>query len=105
MEIATPREMKAASNKFRVFIQKIVANSDFEPEDLDSDVSNSPDAVKTAIYDKIEVAKGVDLTGKEKASKADLEALAKHNPKVTAKNLPFDSSVISKNNSAVDAKT
>ena len=105
MDIATPREMKAASNKFRVFIQKIVANSDFEPEDLDSDVSNSPDAVKTAIYDKIEVAKGVDLTGKEKASKADLEALAKHNPKVAAKNLPFDTSVISKNNSAVDAKT
>ena len=60
-------DIKKQANRFRTFIIKITTNEKFDPEDVDVDtnMSNSPEAVKADLYDKFEGARGIDLTGKE----------------------------------------
>lgn len=54
------------STKFRMFISKLVDGQEFDLIDIDTASENkeSPEAIKANIIDKIEVSKGVDLTGK-----------------------------------------
>ena len=59
------------STKFRMFISKLVDGQEFDLIDIDTASENkeSPEAIKANIIDKIEVSKGVDLTGKGTKSK------------------------------------
>lgn len=77
-----PEEMKKAALKFRMFISKIENNESFDPEDLDSSTVDSPEAVKSDIYDKIELVKGVDLTPTEVVkSSNDIKKITVENKK------------------------
>lgn len=64
-EFKDNKAIKEAAMKFRLHIAKILSNSTFDREDVDDSVTTKPDAIRASIYDKIEDAKGVDLTGKE----------------------------------------
>ena len=58
--------MKKAAIRFKTFIIKLKANQEFEPEEIDTSFDNkeTPEAIKANLIDKIEDAKGVDLTSK-----------------------------------------
>ena len=78
-EFKDNNEIKKAAIKFRLFIGKFVANANVDPEDEDQTNTNeeTPEVIKTKIYDKIEATKGVDLTGKEKGRIKDIKDLEK----------------------------
>ena len=59
-------EMKLAATILRNFLIKVVKNEDFEDSEVDTsaDYTETPDVIKANIIDKIELAKGVDLTAK-----------------------------------------
>ena len=58
--------IKKLANSFKLFLIKIVKNEEFDASDIDtsSDQTQSKKAIKANIIDKIEQAKGVDLTSK-----------------------------------------
>ena len=63
---------KRNSIKFKAFITKINKNEEFDYDDTDSsENSPNPEAIKTAIMDKIEDSKGVDLTKASTSLKKD----------------------------------
>ena len=59
-------DMSKAYNKFRMFVSNIRDSKEFDTEDIDTsfDTKEDPRVIKTNLIDKIEDAKGVDLTGK-----------------------------------------
>ena len=61
-----PKEIKKLSVKLRSFVTKICNGEDFDIEDVDtsSDIKEDPEVISAKIVDKIEKAKGVDLTAK-----------------------------------------
>lgn len=63
---STPKDLKKNSILFRTFISKIIAHQEFDSDDIDDSMKQSPEAIKADIYDAIDKTKGVDLTGKEK---------------------------------------
>ena len=66
MNFSTMEDLPKESNRFRVFITQIRAGKEFAPEDIDTSFDNNEDAriIKANIIDKIEDAKGIDLTGR-----------------------------------------
>ena len=58
------KDIKKIADKFRLFTMKICKGEEFEAEDVDTSVDNvdSPEVIQTKIADKIEDAKGVDIT-------------------------------------------
>ena len=58
------KDFKISANQFKRFLIKIVNNEEFDESDIDStsDIAASPEVIKANIIDKIELAKGVDLT-------------------------------------------
>ena len=77
------KESKKFANKFKLFLIKFSKNEEFDAEDIDtsSDHSDSPDVLKAKIADKIEDAKGVDITPElakaEKKRKEESKTLTK----------------------------
>lgn len=67
MNLSQSEDVKKDSIRFKLFIQKINANQEFDIEDIDTSFDNreTPEVIKANIYDKIEASKGVDLTGKD----------------------------------------
>lgn len=63
------KEYKRFALKFKSFITKSVTNEEFDYEDIDttSDNIESPDVIKANIIDKIELAKGIDITARVSA--------------------------------------
>ena len=63
------KEYKKFTLKFKSFVTKSVANEEFDYEDIDttSDNVESPDVIKANIIDKIELAKGIDITSRVSA--------------------------------------
>lgn len=59
-------DVKRLSVTFKTFLMKICKNEEFDYSDIDTanDNAQSPDVIKANILDKIELAKGVDLTAK-----------------------------------------
>lgn len=90
-EMGDAKELRVLSNKFKIFIGKIQKGDIFDSEDIAQGIDEKPtsDALKTAVYDKIEIAKGIDLTGKEKDLKKDIKELNR-NIKNTDKKIPLD---------------
>ena len=78
-EFKDNNDIKKASMKFKLFISRFISNMNVDPEDEDqeSNTSETPEVIRTHIYDKIETAKGVDLTGKEKANTIDTKNIYK----------------------------
>lgn len=74
-----PKNIKESAIKFKTFIARILSNATFESEDVDDSTTETPDAIKASIYDKIEDAKGVDLTGKEVIAQKDFIDTVKAN--------------------------
>lgn len=60
-------DIKKATMTLKRFITIITNKQEFEVDDVDTtfDVNESPKAIKANIIDKIELAKGVDVTGKD----------------------------------------
>mgnify|MGYP004613222091 CR=1 FL=1 len=88
--------------KFRLFIDKILNNQEFEVEDIDTTFDNnlSSKAKEVELIDKIETAKSIDLTGK-----ASGENTIKKNMSLTpsSKELKkIEQDEINKNNSMTD---
>lgn len=56
--------IKRLSLKYKLFINKMINNEPFEDEDIDTSAehTDSKEAIKANIVDKIELAKGVDIT-------------------------------------------
>lgn len=63
------KEYKKFALKFKSFITKSVANEEFDYEDIDTSSDNveSPEVIKANIIDKIELAKGIDITSRVSA--------------------------------------
>ena len=57
-------DMKQAALKFKLFVNRIVKNEDFTPEDEDTSMDNNVTTrvARTNLVDAIDMAKGVDLT-------------------------------------------
>ena len=72
-------DLKEASLKFKLFINRIVKNEEFAPEDEDTSMDNavSSRVAKTNLIDAIDIAKGVDLT----KNIADVEEKQEQNKK------------------------
>jgi uncharacterized Fe-S center protein/ribosomal protein S18 acetylase RimI-like enzyme len=66
------KTIKKLAMKFKLFITKICLNQEFDPEDVDTTPDNmdSKEVITAKIVDKIEDAKGVDLTAAVAADKA-----------------------------------
>ena len=66
------KTIKKLAMKFKLFITKICLNQEFDPEDIDTTPDNidSKEVITAKIVDKIEDAKGVDLTAAVAADKA-----------------------------------
>ena len=66
LDFSQVEDMKKAAIRFKTFIIKLKANQEFEPEEVDTSFDNkeTPEAIKANLIDKIEDAKGVDLTAK-----------------------------------------
>lgn len=64
-------DLKKESVKFRLFINKIISNQEFDTDEVDTSFDNKeiPEVIKANLIDKIEDVKGVDLTGKDKIVK------------------------------------
>ena len=62
-------ELNMVTVKFKMFIIKMIAGQEFDPDDFDEslEAKESPKAIKANIMDKIEASKGIDLTGKDVA--------------------------------------
>ena len=58
------KDTKKIASTFKIFLIKIVKGEEFDPSDMDTtaDQAQSPEVIKANIIDKIEQAKGVDLT-------------------------------------------
>ena len=65
-KMGSGKDIQKQAQKFRMFITKIEAHETFDIEDEAEESNDTPEAIKTDIYDRIEVTKGIDLTGKEK---------------------------------------
>ena len=59
-----PKDLKRLTAKFKIFCIKICHGEEFDSEDIDSSADNvdSPEVIRAKIVDKIEKAKGIDLT-------------------------------------------
>lgn len=57
------------ATQFKLFLIKIIKNEEFDYSDIDTSADNtdSPEVIKANIIDKIELAKGVDMTSKVSA--------------------------------------
>ena len=68
-------DFKKLSITFKTFLMRVFKNEEFPLEDVDttSDNSQSPEVIKANIVDKIELAKGVDLTSKLADAKKEKE--------------------------------
>src|SRR5574344_112884 len=68
---------------FKNLINKMIQKQEFTEDEVDSslDFKESPEAIKANIIDKIEQAKGIDLTGKEKITKDTVEKELSKYPK------------------------
>lgn len=77
-------DYKKKSFTFRNFIIKIQKNQEFDEDDIDTTFDNveSNRAIKANVMDKIEIAKGVDLTGKDVKLNNDFEEIRKKYKKV-----------------------
>ena len=86
------KDSKKYATKFKLFILKIVRNEEFDPEDVDTTADNADDkeVIKNKIVDKIEDAKGVDLTADIENSKKKIskENKAKSNPATKTTKIP-----------------
>lgn len=86
-----PSDIKKVSNKFKSLISRMTDNAEqFDPADVDTNMSTSSDAIKADIYDKFEVSQGIDLTGKEKGLEKQKDLYAKEEKKefgITRKDL------------------
>lgn len=60
------KDLKHLSVKFKLFCIKLCNGEEFDIEDIDTEaeVKDSPEAIQNSIIDKVEKAKGVDLTAK-----------------------------------------
>lgn len=76
-------DIKKSLNKFRMFILNIRSNQEFSVEDIDTSFDNkeTPRVIKTNLIDKIEDAKGVDLTGRDKEVKKQNKEINERNNK------------------------
>lgn len=87
-----PKEMKKILFKFSSYIQKMTNNEEFDPEDVDTSYDNNEtsEVIKANIYDKIETAKGVDLTGKDKLAHPEANTTSHSSVTVVKKPKPND---------------
>jgi hypothetical protein len=60
------KDVRYTMNKFKMFLIKICKNENFDAEDIDTSSENkeTPEVIKANVIDKIELAKGVDLTAR-----------------------------------------
>ena len=70
-----PKELKKLANKFKLFIKKMVNNEEFELDDIDTSAENSDskEVIQNKLIDKVELARGVDLTAKVAAANKKVE--------------------------------
>lgn len=75
------RDIKKMSTKFKLFLIKLCKNEEFDAEDVDTtaDMVETPDVVQAKVVDKIELAKGVDLTPQVAVAAKKKEAELKSN--------------------------
>lgn len=91
--------------KFSMFIKKLWAGEEFDPEDEDTSLDNgSPDQITTDLVDKIEDAKGVDLTKNVKVAK-DRNATIDKAIKKNAIYDPMDQPIVASDRHRVDQPT
>lgn len=71
LDFSTIEDIPKATMTLRRFITIITNNQEFDVEDIDTTFDNkeTPAVMKANIIDKIEISKGVDITGKEEALK------------------------------------
>ena len=79
INFANMEEMKKQAIKFKMFITKITNNEEFDIADVDTSMDNTQDTrvIQTDIIDKIDIAKGVDLTSKVAQINSDKEEINK----------------------------
>ena len=75
-----PKDLRKFTVKFKLFVIKICKGENFEEEDIDSSTDNKEDSevIATKIADKIEKAKGIDLTKHLIKSTKKIEDLKKN---------------------------
>ena len=90
MNFSQMEDIKRSSNIFRMFINKICNQEEFDAEYIDTSFENKETsrAIKANIIDKIEDAKGVDLTGKAELVKDTNKELANKEKKGKSKKDP-----------------
>ena len=80
-----PKDLKVAANRLAILVRKTLAKEQFEPDEVDSEFDNNKketkEVIKANIIDKIELSKGVDLTGKDKIVDTSLRSIKKDIPK------------------------
>ena len=89
------KDIKKLSTKFKLFLIKMCKNEEFDADDVDTtaDVIDTPDVVQAKIVDKIELAKGVDLTAQVAVAAKKKEIQLKQNNIVAAPtNIPLSNS-------------
>ena len=67
-----PKELKKLTLKYKSFLITMAKHGEFDQEDIDTreDNNTNPKVIKANIVDKVELAKGVDLTAKVATAKA-----------------------------------
>ena len=72
-------DLKKASMKLKLFVTRILNKEEFDPEDVDTTADNfeSPEVVQAKLVDRIELAKGVDITPNIATSREKKEKLRK----------------------------
>lgn len=92
------KDLKKMTMKFKMFTTKICLNQEFEAEDVDTSPDNvdSAEVIKAKLVDKIEDAKGVDLTAKVAAATAAKKDMQKKVAVTTGTNVPVSKATLQK---------
>lgn len=79
-QILVDKQINQYANKFRTFIMKINKKEQFTVDDMDTTVKNTPEAIRAEIYDKVEVAKGIDLNPRTNITAKNISNLVAATP-------------------------
>lgn len=64
-----PKDLKVAANRLAILVRKTLSKEEFEADEVDTTYDNgkkeTKEVIKANIIDRIELTKGVDLTGKD----------------------------------------
>ena len=103
-ELGGAKEIKLLSTKFRTFIGKIQKGDTFNEDEEANELDTKPtsDALKTIVYDKLDVNKGIDLTGKEKKLETDQDITRN---KIKPKDIPASKIAVAPNAQLANKKS